>query len=775
MAYENLKDAIKQVIKQNGNQEITGSTMQSTLLSMVDNIPEVVQELGFDENKVISQKAVSSKLDNLAFENREIKKELPKKANTSDVQVSLEELKKEIGDRTVVEGNVTNLPDEEDITSGINESGTDVLSFKDRVYNPVSFSGKGHKILRKNITPVSLAVTKIIVSSVPTSDGAIVFTINGVEVSVDTVTTTMTSTDLVAQKIAEKLTETMTEYEVSKDASTITLTRKFGGPVTTSVFSASTTGIVCTVTDSTKQELRNILTPVMINHPNTIYEIRYDFDLNGETIEMNEGCTLKFDGGRFKNGTLKGNKTTIYSPICTIFDLQLRLSGTYICDKAYPQWFGDVSANKDCTKNIQNCLDFFNKATITEDMMCKNLTVSNSLLEGIDKGMVYNSKNNRPKLIAFSGCDIINTAVNSNIYGLSFCGKNKRENAIVICNDTRIRNCSFSTLSSGIGAKGNYLHMDIFENCDFNNNDVALSNLVDSRITNCMFNANSTAIILQKGSNANIISNCQIEWNVLGISLYQTSFNSITNNQFDRQAQEAININSCYGIQIVANNFNRNGAENDRWNSKCHLAIISTNDILISGNKFNSGSSLDNAAGKVVPSNAFYLERCQVTLLGNYIKDGFVDSLYANFEGKLISKNNIGVDDDISEEYKDFVDKKIQPMQFVVLRQEGTIVKNGSIDFGFPVKALSNYSHSQLMECILSSRNDTGNPYSIKIPFIITNEGGVRVSFSKKTILFSEEDIFNLSFVSYENNMLTLRINNNSNFNVNFRLSILKY
>ena len=60
MAYENLKNAIKQVIKQNGNQEITGSTMQSTLLSMVDNIPEVVQEYGDAENKAISQKAISS-------------------------------------------------------------------------------------------------------------------------------------------------------------------------------------------------------------------------------------------------------------------------------------------------------------------------------------------------------------------------------------------------------------------------------------------------------------------------------------------------------------------------------------------------------------------------------------------------------------------------------------------------------------------------------------------------------------------------------------------
>lgn len=266
--------------------------------------------------------------------------DLSKKANTSDVQASLEELKKEIGDRTVVEGNVTNLPDEEDITSGINESGTDVLSLKDRVYNPLSFSGKGYKILRKNIKPVSLAVTKIIVGSIPTVDGAMVFTINGVEVSVDMVTTAMTSTDLVAQKIAEKLTETMTEYEVSKDASTITLTRKFGGSVTPSVFSASTTGIVCTVTDSTKKELRNILTPIMMNQPNTIYEIRYDFDLNGETIEMQEGCTFKFEGGSLCNGKIVGNNTGIKSTIIKIFE-NISFDGNFINICSFPEWFGE--------------------------------------------------------------------------------------------------------------------------------------------------------------------------------------------------------------------------------------------------------------------------------------------------------------------------------------------------------------------------------------------------------------------------------------------------
>lgn len=59
MAYENLKSAIKQVIKQNGNQEITGYILQNALLSMIDNIPEVVvlgeneyNSINKDENKI---------------------------------------------------------------------------------------------------------------------------------------------------------------------------------------------------------------------------------------------------------------------------------------------------------------------------------------------------------------------------------------------------------------------------------------------------------------------------------------------------------------------------------------------------------------------------------------------------------------------------------------------------------------------------------------------------------------------------------------------------
>lgn len=71
MAYEDLKAAIKQAIKQNGNQEITGDLLQSTLLNIVNIIEKtvktdvdkkidkasIVQESGTAIDKIMSQGA----------------------------------------------------------------------------------------------------------------------------------------------------------------------------------------------------------------------------------------------------------------------------------------------------------------------------------------------------------------------------------------------------------------------------------------------------------------------------------------------------------------------------------------------------------------------------------------------------------------------------------------------------------------------------------------------------------------------------------------------
>lgn len=102
--------------------------------------------------------------------------------------------------------NITNLPDEEDITVDENN----LLKFKDKEYSPKDYSGMGRKVLRKHY-------------------------VNGV----------------------------------------------------------------------------NTLTQHMINKPNTIYIIQYDYCLADQTIEIPENCVLEFEGGSLRNGKLILSNNTI--------------------------------------------------------------------------------------------------------------------------------------------------------------------------------------------------------------------------------------------------------------------------------------------------------------------------------------------------------------------------------------------------------------------------------------------------------------------------------
>lgn len=77
----------------------------------------------------------------------------------------------------------------------------------------------------------------------------------------------------------------------------------------------------------------NVLTDKcdMITCPHTIYVIQYDYDLNGQTLEMPEGCTLLFLTGSIRNGTVNLNGTRLLpqgmNPAGHMTDVELE--GTY--------------------------------------------------------------------------------------------------------------------------------------------------------------------------------------------------------------------------------------------------------------------------------------------------------------------------------------------------------------------------------------------------------------------------------------------------------------
>lgn len=108
-----------------------------------------------------------------------------------------------------------------------------------------------------------------------------------------------------------------------------------------------------------------ILTQDMINQANTIYEIRYNFDLNGATITIPENCTLKFEGGSLHNGRLQGDAYNINNLKNTKIFEDVKFSGdsanTLIANIL---WFTDKAGTKfskgdniDCYQDLQQAIN----------------------------------------------------------------------------------------------------------------------------------------------------------------------------------------------------------------------------------------------------------------------------------------------------------------------------------------------------------------------------------------------------------------------------------
>lgn len=263
-SYEQLKEAIKAVIKTNGKQEITGQVMQDTLLAITSSFGQGALFAGIatpetnpltpDQNVfyLASKRGVYPNFNSLSVNEGEIVVFSLSNGQWTKQLLSLG------GGGSVT---IVNEPDEEDLTTVPQTPEKNVIRFKNRIYDETNASGKGYKILRKYWKEV-----------------------NGVR--------------------------------------------------------------------------KNILTQDMINDANTIYEIRYDFDLNGAEIQIKEGCVLNFVGGSFKNGTIIFNDTCIKSSLIQIFK-DISCKGSVISDM-FVEYFGTIPNNpasvdlKESLENIYN-------------------------------------------------------------------------------------------------------------------------------------------------------------------------------------------------------------------------------------------------------------------------------------------------------------------------------------------------------------------------------------------------------------------------------------
>lgn len=184
------------------------------------------------------------------------------------------------------------IPDEEDLTM-ITQGTRQVTKFKDKAYDPASFSGMGRVYLRKNVTKVQDPNTR----------------------------------------------ETKTV---------------------------------------------NLLTQKMLGKENTIYVIQYDYNLNGQTINVPENCILKFEGGSLSNGTITGNNTSIVAGLTKVFSTNTILNGIWNVGEAYPEWFGAKSNDSafDNAPSINACINNTPFTNVVLQAGCEYEIYSTILVKG---------------------------------------------------------------------------------------------------------------------------------------------------------------------------------------------------------------------------------------------------------------------------------------------------------------------------------------------------------------------------------------------------------
>lgn len=113
---------------------------------------------------------------------------------------------------------------------------------------------------------------------------------------------------------------------------------------------------------------KNILTQAMISNANTRYVIQYDYDLNGQTITIPEGCVLDFQGGSMKNGVLMLNQTEIVTTQPGIFHSSLTLQGGMTGDTFPMRWWGvRPDGTSDFRQLIQCAVDVLSAGSVVFD------------------------------------------------------------------------------------------------------------------------------------------------------------------------------------------------------------------------------------------------------------------------------------------------------------------------------------------------------------------------------------------------------------------------
>lgn len=319
-----LKKAIANIIKTNGNQEITGQLLQNTLNNIISSVGENATFVGIavpttnpgmPDGPVFYFAFTSGQYSNFSgfyinkIDNVKIFKWDGTKWNAIDTGLpnnsKVTELVKEISDKLLSEVNkkVQELSDKVDNQKNEVDAARDeaIEAINDEEQNAIS------NFNAQRVTPEMLSESTL--QLINSSGGGIITNM------ADDEDLYSTGGDISVLKFADK------EYN-----------------------SVNYSGLGRKYLRKNVIEDKNVLIQDMINKSNTRYIIQYDYDLNGESINIPENSILDFQGGSLSNGTIVGNNTNVVNTYDACIFKNLQVIGG-ICGYCYVDWFGALSYN----------------------------------------------------------------------------------------------------------------------------------------------------------------------------------------------------------------------------------------------------------------------------------------------------------------------------------------------------------------------------------------------------------------------------------------------
>ena len=360
----------------------------------------------------------------------------------------------------------------------------------------------------------------------------------------------------------------------------------------------------------------NLLIQSMFIKQNTIYVIKYDFDLNRGYVNIPTDCVLQFDGGSISNGTIIGQDSEIQAGLVKIFGTNVTLAGSWK-NNGHIRWFGANPGNKDNTTAIQRCLDNFevveiDNATYKTDALsmtkcrvlrgikaprgetsCLSFSFGSKVKSGIT--VIYNSSYPYVEIEGVSfilhGKTLIKGSVAIDL-SASTSGETNHYSVPIKCNG-----CMFSDFETGI--KSNFKsYYNYVDNCVFKNvnqclRDFSSNNLIITKTYASCFSYFAYGII---GNGPFTLRECSFELFTGGIVFSNVGDVGVVN-FFDNYVETVkgnIFQGFCSSLVSIGNSIQMDNDADSLYYPYNNVSFISTGNLI----KNNDGFRVNSTTGK---------------------------------------------------------------------------------------------------------------------------------------------------------------------------------